>query len=333
MSYTPIGETNREGEGLEKVSVVIPTHNRRNELKECLNSLYRQDYPNFEVLVIDNGSTDGTKEMILHQYPDVRYFRFKKNFYACKTRNFGVAQSLGSFVWFLDSDSIIHRDDCLSRMLELMKSDKKIGSIGGTIYSFENKSTKIVLPRDNKFDVFDDWDQESFQLDECDFLPSSNLLMRKEVLLRVGGFVEIYRYLLEDNDIGIRIKKQGLKNITDRRTVALHPFRSPQKDLRKSYLFYRNIFLYVFLNYRWENWVGIITEQLRKKLDGSRDRSQYGTTGEPKRLSERLKVYIGFLSGFVSVVIFMFIPVSLWIRSGKFNYITQYIGKNDPKEN
>jgi GT2 family glycosyltransferase len=285
------------------------------------------------VLIIDNGSTDGTKEMILCQYPDVRYFYFKKNFYACKTRNFGVARSSGSYVWFLDSDSIIHRDDCLSRMLELMKLDEKIGSIGGTIFSFGDRSTKIVLPVDNKFDVFDDWDQESFQLDECDFLPSSNLLMKKEVLLRIGGFVEIYRYLLEDNDIGIRIKKQGLKNITDRRTVALHPYKLPPSNFKKSYLFHKNSFLYVFLNYRWRDWASIIAYQFKKNRNGSKNRSKHRIVLQPQRLSARLKVYIGFLSGFVSFAIFMFIPVGLWTKYSKINYISQYMSKNHLKEN
>lgn len=63
---------------VEKTSVIIPTFNRKSELRECLNSIYKQDYAIFEVLIFDNGSTDGTKEMIRNKYPNVRLFCNKK---------------------------------------------------------------------------------------------------------------------------------------------------------------------------------------------------------------------------------------------------------------
>jgi glycosyltransferase involved in cell wall biosynthesis len=83
---------------IEKVSIIIPTFNGKDELRKCLESIHTQDYQNFEILIIDNGSTDGTREMILSQYPDVRLFSNRRNLYACKIRNFGVAQCVGSYI-------------------------------------------------------------------------------------------------------------------------------------------------------------------------------------------------------------------------------------------
>jgi GT2 family glycosyltransferase len=317
-----------ETDTFEKVSIIIPTLNRRDELRKCLESIYRQDYPNFEVLIVDNGSTDGTKEMILGQYPDVRYFCFARNLYACKTRNFGVARSSGSHLWFLDSDSIVHREDCLSRMLELMKSDDNIGSFGGTAYVFEDGTTKMVLPRGNKFDMFSEWDQESFELVHCDFLPSSNLLMKKEVFLQVGGFVEIYRYLLEDNDLGIRILKRGLKNITDRRTVAFHPYKPPPNSFKKAYRFYRNSFLYVLLNDQWKDGISIMARRLQSDSNGLKNRSGHGDALRSQRLADRLKIRLGLLSGLIVAFLFLSVPVCLRVKYRKIDYVRQYMGEN-----
>jgi hypothetical protein len=214
-------------------------------------------------------------------------------------------------------------------MLSLARLDDRIGSIGGTAYFFGDGSTKIVLPRRNRFDMFSDWDRESFQLVECDFLPSSNLLMKKEVLLNIGGFVEVYGYLLEDNDLGIRIVKHGLKNITDRRTVAFHPYKPPLNNFKKAYLFYRNCFLYVFLNYQLKDWASVIAGGLQRNWDRSENRSGHRNELQPQRLADRLKIGLGFASGLIVAFLFLFRPVCLWMKHRNINYVAQYMGKNE----
>jgi len=306
----------------EKVSIVIPAFNRKNELRTCLESVYKQDYQNFEILIIDNGSTDGTGEMILGQFPSVRLFSNKTNLYACKTRNFGVARCRGSYVWFLDSDVVIVNEDCLSRMVDLIKSHQTIGSIGGTVYVFDDQSTRIALPQHNQFNMFDDWDREEFQLVECDFLPSSNLLMKKDFLLKVGGFTEIYDYLLEDNDLGVRITKFGLRNVTDRRTIALHPFKSGSIKLRRSYNFYRNVFLYVLLNFHYTEWPRVVSERVRSGHRVSMSSKETVPTVETRSLAQTLIVFSGMVLGLVSLI-FLTFPI-MKIRWGGKDYISKY---------
>jgi len=306
----------------EKVSIVIPAFNRKNELRKCLESIYKQDYQNFEILIIDNGSTDGTREMILRQFPDVRLFSNKRNLYACKTRNFGVARCVGAYIWFLDSDVVIVKDDCLSTMIDLIKSHQTIGSIGGTVYVFDDKSTRIALPQHNHFNMFEDWDREEYQLVECDFLPSSNLLMKRDLLLEVGGFTEIYDYLLEDNDLGFKIKKFGLRNVTDRRTIALHPFKSGSVKLRRSYNFYRNVFLYVLLNFHYTKWPRVVSERVYSGHRVSMSSKETVPTVENRSLAESLIVFSGMLLGLVSVI-FLTLPI-VKIMWGDKDYISKY---------
>lgn len=306
----------------EKVSIIIPAFNRKNELRKCLESIYRQDYQNFEILIIDNGSTDGTRAMILRQYPDVRLFSNRKNLYACKTRNLGIARCVGSYIWFLDSDVVIVKDDCLSTMMKLIKSDETIGGIGGTVYVFDDQSTRIVVPQNNQFEMFDDWDREDFQLVECDFLPSSNVLMKRDLLLEVGGFTEIYDYLLEDNDLGFKITKFGLRNVADRRTVALHPFKSGSVKFRRSYNFYRNVFLYVLLNFHYTRWPRVVLDRLPSGHRVHMSNKETVSVVEHRRLAQSLAVFSGMLLGLVNLI-FLTLPIMKIILGGK-DYISKY---------
>ncbi len=309
-------------ESTEEVSIIIPAFNRKNELRKCLESIYRQDYQNFEILIIDNGSTDGTREMILGQYPRVRLFSNRKNLYACKTRNFGISQCVGPYVWFLDSDVIIVKADCLSTMMKLIKTDETIGGIGGTVYVFDDHSTKIAVPRNNQFEMFEDWDREDFQLVECDFLPSSNLLMKRDLLLNIGGFTEIYGYLLEDNDLGLKVMKWGLKNVTDRRTVAFHPFKSGPVNFRRSYNFYRNVFLYVLLNFHYKRWPSLVADRLHSSHRVRRINEETVSAVGHRRLAQSLVVFSGMLLGLINLI-FLTFPIMKIVLGGK-DYISKY---------
>lgn len=85
------------------ISIVIPTFNRISLLKRALESIYKQSNSNYEVIVIDDGSTDKTAEMIAEFFPKVRYF-YQANRGVSAARNMGIEQSKGEWLAFLDSD-------------------------------------------------------------------------------------------------------------------------------------------------------------------------------------------------------------------------------------
>ena len=87
------------------VSVIIPTFNRRQPLKNALNSVFAQKGISFEVLVIDDGSTDGTREMIAREFSQVHYFYFENRGPAA-ARNRGIERAKGDWIAFLDSDDV-----------------------------------------------------------------------------------------------------------------------------------------------------------------------------------------------------------------------------------
>lgn len=93
------------------VSVVIPSYNRASMIERALNSLIRQTHRNWEALVVDDGSTDNTEELVKGfsvKDTRVKYFRQEKNGGACVARNRGIDESRGEFITFLDSDDEYH---------------------------------------------------------------------------------------------------------------------------------------------------------------------------------------------------------------------------------
>ena len=87
------------------VSVVIPTYNRAWVIKEAVDSVLAQDYKDFELIIVDDGSTDNTSDVLASYGEDVRVL-FQENRGVSAARNRGVAEASGHFVAFLDSDDL-----------------------------------------------------------------------------------------------------------------------------------------------------------------------------------------------------------------------------------
>lgn len=93
-------------------SVVVPTYNRANLIMETLESVFAQTYPNYEILVVDNCSTDNTQEILqgLVDQERIRYIRNERNFERAYSRNVGMANAKGDYLTLLDSDDFIYPD-------------------------------------------------------------------------------------------------------------------------------------------------------------------------------------------------------------------------------
>ena len=84
---------------LPKVSVVVPTYNRADRLERTLHSIVRQTYQDFELIVVDDGSTDNTSK-VMESFPSAQYLPLKKNSGVSKARNMGLACAKGEFICF-----------------------------------------------------------------------------------------------------------------------------------------------------------------------------------------------------------------------------------------
>ena len=179
------------------VSVIIPTYNRKNLLKRALHSVDSQTFVPHEIIVVDDGSSDGTKGWVLEKFPYVRYI-YQDNSGVSSARNAGIKEAKGSWIAFLDSD-----DEWMPNKLEQQK---------GVINSFQEAwlcHTNEIWIRNgvrvNQMKKHQKYGGNVFEncLDICRISPSS-VLIKKEVFEMVGLFDESLK-VCEDYDLWLRI--------------------------------------------------------------------------------------------------------------------------------
>lgn len=98
-----------------KVSVIIPTYNRAGDLATCLELVFKQDFDDYDVIIVDDASTDNTKEFLKEKnfLNKMVYLRNRQRFEVSRTKNRGVMVAKGKYCWFLDSDTKILSGKCL----------------------------------------------------------------------------------------------------------------------------------------------------------------------------------------------------------------------------
>lgn len=127
----------------EMISVIIPTYNRKNQISECLNSIFMQSYKNFEIIIVDDCSTDGTEEYIKNTILDerVRYIKNDKNSGAGVSRKNGFINSNGEYLVFMDDDDFYIDEVFFEKCIEKFENEdvKIICSNSYTGYEVEEK--------------------------------------------------------------------------------------------------------------------------------------------------------------------------------------------------
>jgi len=206
------------------VSVIIPTYNRDEPLRKTLKSLLAQDYPNFEIIVVDQSDKKfPEKEKFLKKYKEkITYFKIAPpNLPAA--RNFGVKKAKGEIVIFCDDDVVVKRG-WISGHVENY-SDSRVGAVAGRVIT---KGQKIE-PNFRGVGKISWWGKvaggySSKIPQEIGNLIGCNMSFRKKVLESVGGFDEkfIGNALREETDVALRIKKLGWKIVFSPKPQLVH---------------------------------------------------------------------------------------------------------------
>lgn len=178
------------------ISVMMPTYNNGKYIKQAIESIYAQNYNNIEIIVIDDGSTDNTKE-ILKQYKDIKYFYIEHKGISF-ARNLALENSKGEYIAFLDSDDY-WLPDKLNIQMQYLKNhpDCKI-----VFTKYKNIFEKEELKK-NKRAMHEKAIEDSFQ----QYLPST--VLKKELFYKYGFFDEKFSGI-EDAEFIYRISMKGI---------------------------------------------------------------------------------------------------------------------------
>jgi GT2 family glycosyltransferase len=235
---------------VETVTAIIPSWNRKEDLALCLRGLQRQDYPALEIVVVDNGSTDGTAEM-LRALPEIKVIWNDYNLGACRARNEAVLATQGTFLWFLDSDVEILDPGLLRRLVDTFQKAPSPGCLGGEALIEESRPVGFLCCHiTSNGGTSREWIRKmDDHLVACDYLPTANCLIPRALFESLGGFNPVYGYLAEDKELGFRIKKAGYYNWTAYPLTVWHK-ESPVSRIGRFRLYHQNRLRFVLLNFR-----------------------------------------------------------------------------------
>lgn len=211
------------------VSVVVPTYNRGRLLPRCIESILAQTYQNLEVLVVDDGSTDDTRDVVGGLAADarVRYLPLPTNQGANAARNAGIRQSTGALVAFLDSD-----DEWLSEKLAVQVDafrtlPEPFGAVYCAYFVKHDHRRRALLPQVVEVDgnalpvLLNGW---------CPATPSM-FMLRRDVFSAAGIYFDEEMRTLQDLDFWIRLADRYQFKFVPQRLVIKHNHLADQASM------------------------------------------------------------------------------------------------------
>lgn len=250
-----------------QVSIIMPTYNRGYILNQAIQSVVRQTYTDFELIIIDDGSTDNTED-IVKGVPDLNivYLKLEQNYGANYARNYGLRSAKGKYISFLDSDNIWNSDFLYSRIqiIEEAQTDFVFGRV--KVHNSESSSIEPSEPAE-------DLQNTELLLKTLAFknvIDTNTVCMRRTCYESVGGFDEklercqdweyFYRILRSEKH-----KYQFIDNILVESTI--------QKDSISNSKLYWPGRLYIFnkyiSDYRSKGYLSELMFLLYHQLEGS----------------------------------------------------------------
>ena len=217
---------------LPRVTIILLNWNEYQDTIECVVSLKDMEYDNYEILIVDNGSTNNSVEILQEKFPEITLIKSKENLGFCEGNNVGIRHALednSDYVFVLNNDTVVDR--CvLKSLVKVAESNNDMCIYAPKIY-FYDKPTVI-----NSCGTALDWLKLRPYIGECgqedngqfaeivekDIFPGAALFMKKDVIEKVGMFESGLFIFHEDTDLCLRSKKAGCKNLLVPQAIVYH---------------------------------------------------------------------------------------------------------------
>lgn len=230
------------------ISIIIPTYNRKNDLKRCLESIFAQNYPKnaFEVIVVDDGSSDETENLLKEftkQYLNLRYFR-QKNKGPAAARNLGVDKSVGEIIGFIDDDCAID-GEWIRLMVESHRLDDQAAVVGGLTLVANEKTTVLVSQFLSNCSIESDISGAR----QVIFFPTCNVSFKRKVLTDHKFDEKFPLPGGEDLEFFWRLFNEGYKLVWNKKIIVIH-FRchSTINFIRQAFIYGRGNLLVQYIH-------------------------------------------------------------------------------------
>ncbi|MCL5994582.1 MAG: glycosyltransferase [Chloroflexi bacterium] len=211
-----------------KASIVILAWNGRRYLQDCLEAVLRQEFASFEVIVVDNGSTDGSADLVSERFPKVKLIRNESNLGYSAGNNVGIRAASGDVLVFLNQDTIV-QPEWLATLVNTSQ-DSRVGVVGCKILDFAGTTLlhcggylemPLLLGRHIGAGELDQGQYDTPS--EVEYVTGAALAMRRDVLERIGVWDEQFcPAFYEDVDMCWRARAAGLAVRYEPKSVLLH---------------------------------------------------------------------------------------------------------------
>jgi glycosyltransferase involved in cell wall biosynthesis len=199
------------------VSVIIPTYNRAHYVTEAIQSVLDQSYQDFEIIVVDDGSTDNTREAVTSfKDPRLKYF-CQENQGVCVARNNGIHISNGEYIYFLDSDDAL-LEKTLEKGVRILDRHPDVALSHGCAYPMDERGRVFDLPKSKNIrpGVYRGTEEILNFLRYGNYFCPSLTIVRRSSIIDVGLFDPAFRSGSEDFELWVRLaKKYAVSCIVD----------------------------------------------------------------------------------------------------------------------
>ena len=248
-----------------EVTVVIPNYNGEKYLCPCLNALYENAEDDIKVIVVDNGSGDGSIKEAKEKYPQAEYILLDKNYGFCRAVNIGIKKADTPYVILLNNDTEIKKG-FVENLLRAIKKSKRIFSVEAKMIQYHDQSK--IDSAGTFYNAFGwayargkDKPVEKYTEPSGIFASCGGAaIYRRKIFDRIGLFDERHFAYLEDVDIGYRARIYGYQNLYEPGAQVIHvgsafsgsrynEFKTRYSSRNNIYLIYKNMpLLQIILN-------------------------------------------------------------------------------------
>jgi len=231
------------------VSIIIVNYNGKKFLEDCFHTLQKITYLNFEIILIDNNSTDNSVDFIKNKYPSTIIIKLEKNYGFAYPNNVGAKNAKGDFLLFLNNDTKVH-PDFISEMVNVLKKDPKIAI-----------SQSMLLKPNGDIDSSGDFidligngyssKEKINDIREILSARGASMMIRKEIFDKLKGFDEKFFVSFEDVDLGWRAWIFGYKVVVIPNSIVYHIGGQTIKKMRTELSFhgFKNILAMKITNF------------------------------------------------------------------------------------
>lgn len=210
------------------VSIIIPSRNNLKWLLRSIPTLLMQDFEGYEVIVVDNGSTDGSLPEIKRLFPNVKLVEMGYDAFLCESVNVGISYATGNYIALVNNDTEFPVS-WLSNAMQTFKYDCNVGAVASKILSLRNP--KLIDSAGNYFlknglagnRGWQQLDDGNYDKEIEVFSPSlAGAVYRKSILKEIGGFDDHLVAYYEDIDVAFRMRLLGYRCIYNPKAVMYH---------------------------------------------------------------------------------------------------------------